>query len=157
MNKTIYFDMDGTIANLYDVKDWLPKLEQEDPTPYSEAKPLVDMKKLNTLCKQLIEKGYQIGIISWLAKNSTKGYTQQVRQAKRDWIKQYFPNVQEVHIIKYGTNKRRIGKTGDILFDDELRNNIQWESNKQDRESILCRKFHEQIIFGKLRELLQTA
>ena len=35
---TIYFDMDGTIANLYAVENWLPKLRNKDESPYAEAK-----------------------------------------------------------------------------------------------------------------------
>lgn len=33
MIKKIYFDMDGTIANLYAVEGWLPMLRAYDPTP----------------------------------------------------------------------------------------------------------------------------
>jgi hydroxymethylpyrimidine pyrophosphatase-like HAD family hydrolase len=34
MTKAIYFDMDGTIANLYGVENWLPKLQAKDETPH---------------------------------------------------------------------------------------------------------------------------
>ena len=44
--KTIWFDMDGTIANLYGVDNWLDKLIAEDATPYAEAKPLLNMSQL---------------------------------------------------------------------------------------------------------------
>ena len=37
---TIYFDMDGTLANFYGVENWLDYLENEDTTPYEIAKPL---------------------------------------------------------------------------------------------------------------------
>ena len=30
---TIYFDMDGTLANFYGVENWLDYLENEDTTP----------------------------------------------------------------------------------------------------------------------------
>ena len=33
MNITINFDMDGTLANLYGVENWLEMLEAEDTTP----------------------------------------------------------------------------------------------------------------------------
>ena len=42
LNITINFDMDGTIADLYGVKNWLPYLEAEDTTPYAIAKPPVE-------------------------------------------------------------------------------------------------------------------
>ena len=39
LNITINFDMDGTIADLYGVKNWLSYLEAEDTTPYAIANP----------------------------------------------------------------------------------------------------------------------
>ena len=33
MNKTLVFDMDGTIADLYGVEGWLEMLRAEDETP----------------------------------------------------------------------------------------------------------------------------
>ena len=35
--KMICFDMDGTIADLYAVENWLPMLRAFDPTPYEVA------------------------------------------------------------------------------------------------------------------------
>ena len=43
---TIYFDMDGTIADLYNVENWLPKLRAEDASPYIEAEIMVDASEL---------------------------------------------------------------------------------------------------------------
>lgn len=31
---TIYFDLDGTLADLYAVKEWLEKISSGDPTPF---------------------------------------------------------------------------------------------------------------------------
>ena len=39
----IWFDMDGTIANLYGVDGWLSALNAFDPSPYEIAKPLVNL------------------------------------------------------------------------------------------------------------------
>lgn len=128
MMRTIYFDMDGTIANLYEVKNWLPKLINSDPTPYEEAKPMIDMNDLSNLLKDLQSKGVKIGIVSWLAKNSTKEYDKAVRTAKRKWLKENIDiTFDEIHIVKYGTRKDYIvrDKMG-ILFDDELNNRNNW-------------------------------
>ena len=35
--KQIWFDMDGTLADLYGVENWLEKLRASDPSPYAEA------------------------------------------------------------------------------------------------------------------------
>ena len=46
---TVYFDMDGTIADLYGAKDWLPRLRAYDAKIYAEARPLCNM---NTLARK---------------------------------------------------------------------------------------------------------
>ena len=60
---TIYFDMDGTIADLYNVDNWLGKLEKEDFSPYEVAKPLIDVEKFSDILIKLKDKGYKIGIM----------------------------------------------------------------------------------------------
>ena len=45
MKKMICFDMDGTIADLYNVPNWLPKLRAEDASPYEDAAPIYDMNR----------------------------------------------------------------------------------------------------------------
>lgn len=126
---TIYFDLDGTLANLYAVEDWLPKLRAENPSPYEEATPMCDFHKLARLLNQLQRKGYKIGIASWLSKESSAEYDEAVRRAKRRWLAHHLPSVDwdEIHMVKYGTPKQKIcsDKTG-ILFDDEQDNRTHW-------------------------------
>ena len=38
----IWFDMDGTIANLYAVENWLADLRAERTRPYDMAQPMVN-------------------------------------------------------------------------------------------------------------------
>lgn len=126
---TIYFDMDGTIANLYGVVDWLPKLRAEDASPYAEAMPLIDMENLQLLLAILQNRGYKIGIISWLAKNSSKAYDKSVRKAKIEWLRAMLPEIQfdEMHIVKYGTRKDYVAKDKNgIIFDDDERVRKNW-------------------------------
>ena len=126
----IYFDMDGTIADLYGVDDWLPKLRSEDATPYIDAEPLVDCEELESLLIDLQNLGIKIGIISWLAKNSSKSYDKKVRIAKQDWLTDKFPKIQfdEMHIVKYGTRKDYIAKDkGGFLFDDDEKVRENWK------------------------------
>ena len=154
--RTIYFDMDGTIANLYSVENWLPKLRASDPSPYEQAEPLVDMVELAEACKDLQAAGYKIGVISWLSKESSAEYNRAVRNAKRGWLKKHFNiDLDELHIVKYGYSKRQVaGKPGDLLIDDEERNVIEWEGKrKKDRQAINCKGRNDEII-ERLRELL---
>lgn len=128
MCKAVYFDMDGTIADLYGVEDWESKLVSHDVTPYQEAAPLIDMDELNTVCEKLQSIGIVIGVISWLAIGSTKIYDQKTRQAKRDWIKRNLPCVEEIHLIKYGSPKHHACKIKDdaIIVDDSAVVRSKW-------------------------------
>ena len=82
MEKEIWFDMDGTIADLYGVENWLEYLTNEDVRPYVEAKPLVDMEALNLILDILKRYGWKVVVTTWLAKNASEIYNQEVRKAK---------------------------------------------------------------------------
>ena len=124
---TIYFDMDGTIADLYGVPDWLDMLLNEESLPYSIAEPLVDVVILRKYIYLLKKKGYDFGIISWTSRGGSKEYNKEVRKAKMEWLKKYFPDCfDEIHIIKYGTPKHWVAKDKGILFDDETQNIEKW-------------------------------
>lgn len=119
--QAIYFDMDGTLADLYNVQDWERKLNSGDESPYIEALPLCDMQELNDICEQFAKAGIIIGVISWLAKNSDRYYDARVRQAKKDWLANNFPCASEVHIVRYGTTKLACANIKDaMLVDDNI-------------------------------------
>ena len=125
--KALYFDMDGTIADLYSVNNWLPMLRAENTYPYAHALPIGDLSNIINLCKQLKEHGYIIGVVSWGAKNATPAYNKRVRAAKVRWIKKYFNIVDEMHVVKYGTPKYQVVNIkNSVLFDDEQKNCDDW-------------------------------
>jgi hypothetical protein len=103
--KMICFDMDGTIANLYGVNGWLEMIENENPKPYEIAEPMWDMVELATTLKMLQVKGYEIRVITWLAKDSTEEYKTLTRQAKLEWLEKYGFPYNKFHGIAYGTTK----------------------------------------------------
>ncbi len=116
--KMVCFDMDGTIADLYKVPNWLEELRAEDSSPYKKAEPMWDMEELATVLHQLQVIGIQISIITWLAKESSKQYDRDVYTAKKEWLKkQGFP-YDEFHGIKYGTTKANCVRKK--LAEDEL-------------------------------------
>lgn len=137
---TIFFDMDGTIANLYGVENWLDYLIAKDETPYREAKPLIRMATLARLLNSIQKNGHKIGIVSWLAKNSTEEYDIKVKNAKLEWLNTHLKSVQfdEIHIVKYGTPKSTFSNnTNDILFDDEEPNRNEWKGKAFDVDNII--------------------
>ena len=127
--KIIYFDIDGTFYNLYGYENWLECILSEKVECYTQSSLLVDYQLFITVLSELKEKGYKLGIITWLSKNATKQYQNKVRKAKYRYINKYFPNVfDEIHIIQYGKNKAEYCKGKNcILFDDEENNRKQWK------------------------------
>lgn len=135
--KSIYLDMDGTIANLYGVANWLDYLINFDSTPYEIAKPLINMSALARKLNALQKRGYTIGIISWLSKTTNAEYDKAVTTAKLNWLKKHLKSVHFdiIHIVAYGTPKHTLGKG--ILFDDEEKNRTAWGKNAYDVTDIL--------------------
>ena len=127
--QTIFFDMDGTIASLYEVEGWLDDLIAERTRPYDEAPVMHNMSLLARLLHKAQRNGYRIGIISWLSKSGTAPYNAKVTESKQKWLKKHLPSVQfdEIHIVKYGTPKATVSAYSGILFDDEEPNRIAWD------------------------------
>lgn len=120
-NKTLVFDMDGTIANLYGVENWLEDLRSFNPRPYKVAEPLCDMTSLVILLNLLKEVGWRIAVTSWLSKETTKEYDEEVRKAKREWLENLSFPFDEIHLVKYGTTKANCTRKNggyQILVDD---------------------------------------
>lgn len=132
MEKAIYFDMDGTIADLYNVIYWLEGLREYKVYPYLEARPMWDMLELNHLLGQLKAQGYRIGVITWLSKESTIQYDREVRWAKKLWLETYgMLNVlDEIQMVKYGTPKHEVADLRHgILIDDNAAVRADWEND----------------------------
>lgn len=140
--KILVFDMDGTIADFYGVNGWLEYLNENNPTPYIIAEPLYDMVVLTSVLNILKTKGWKIVVTSWLSKDSTKEFDREVRQAKREWLKEYNFPFDEIHLVKYGTTKanctRKLGGY-QILVDDneQVRNGWNLGATINANENIL--------------------
>lgn len=129
MNRSINWDMDGTIASLYDVPDWLSKLRAEDPSPYLDAEPMWDMKKLNEILEKLREAGWEINVITWLSMNSSEEYKDAVREAKKAWLQKWGFVYDHFHGVQYGATKAdsvRERTDYGILIDDNAKVRDGW-------------------------------
>ena len=123
----IWFDMDGTIADLYGVIDWLPALIAEETAPYENARGLGNLALIARYLNKVQRKGHKVGIISWTAKNGTEEYNARVAEAKKAWLGRHLRSVawDEIKVVAYGTDKK-VATKGDILFDDEEGNRKNW-------------------------------
>lgn len=129
MKKVLVFDMDGTIADLYGVEGWLEDLRASNPRPYIEAPAIYSDFVLNTLVEMLKFHGWRIVITTWLSKDSTKEYDDQVRQAKKEWLAQHGFPYDEIHLVKYGTTKAKCTRRHggyQILIDDNKKVREGW-------------------------------
>ena len=135
MATKIWFDMDGTIADLYAVDGWLEDIRAR---PYELAEVLLNMNQLARKLNKLQRMGYKLGIISWTAKNGTESYNAEVTIAKLNWLDKHLHSVSwdNIKIVPYGTDKL-MATGGGILFDDEEGNRTNWGDNAYDPKDIM--------------------
>lgn len=129
MRKMIVFDMDGTIADLYGVENWLTDLRTEKTRPYEIAEPMYEMTELTETLKKLQKNGWKIAITTWLAKDGSKEYNLRTAYAKKEWLKKHNFPYDEIHCVKYGTTKANCTrKKADfqILIDDNKKVRDGW-------------------------------
>ena len=124
----IWFDMDGTIADLYGVEGWLEMLINKDATPYAIAKPLINLSLLARLMNKAQKNGYEICVVSALAKDSSKEYDEAIIEAKLGWLGSHLKSVHfnEIRFVPYTFVKNDVNEGNDLLFDDEERHLTAW-------------------------------
>ena len=129
--------MDGTLANLYGVENWLESLMNKDTTPYAIAKPLLNLSALARVLNRLQREGYKLNIISWLAKVNDVEYNKAIAVVKVTWLAKHLPSVKwdKITIVPYGTPKSTCGNG--YLFDDEEPNRNEWGDGAYDVDNIV--------------------
>lgn len=134
--RTAYFDMDGTIADLYGVTDCFKRLDNNDASVYLEAKPIPEYVKLMYEARDM---GYRIGVITagsrfppntpQLVKDKMNRDTE---NAKKQWLEQQglASLVNVFHFVPYGISKYDVAddRTG-ILIDDNDAMLNEWYSD----------------------------
>lgn len=133
-NKWIWFDMDGTIADLYGVDGWLEDLIAHDTRPYAEAKDLYNVFDLLEVMIELKMKGYKLGVISWGSKENNREYDKAVEIVKKAWLYDRLMDtiLDEIIVTPYGVRKADTCKKFGygILVDDEEQNRNAWDLGK---------------------------
>lgn len=143
----IWFDMDGTLADLFGVPNWEARLRAFDPSPYAEAGVMHNMSILARQLNRLKAMGVELGIISWLSKFPTPAYDEAVTENKLDWLDVHLHSVEwdAIYIVAYGVPKESFMVTeDDILFDDDPTNREHWRGHA----------YEPNEIFTILKELL---
>lgn len=115
MKTNVYLDMDGTIADLYSIENWLPRLRNEDSKIFLECKPMITEEKLFQIFP---ENEYLIKILTMTPKDCTNEYHENVKEQKAKWLQKYFPKLSNQIYMHYGFNKNLKNSAGAILVDD---------------------------------------
>lgn len=131
--KSINFDFDGTIYPLYtEVEDWLPRLERECPTVFTENKAMADLKAIRELLLQLKEYGVEVNAVTWLPMNATDEYEKDATRQKLEWAENQLglDVFNNFYAVPYGTPKHKVPKRkrGMLLFDDNEEVRKEWET-----------------------------
>ena len=111
----VYLDMDGTIADLYNEKNWLEDLMASNTRPFENAKPMTTEKVLFEIFPK---DKYNITILSMTPKNATHEYCKRVEEVKSEWLNKYFPSLTKRIYLPYGNNKNLKNSANAILVDD---------------------------------------
>ena len=111
----VYLDMDGTIADLYGIENWLHRLRSEDETIFLECKPLITEEELY---RRFPSDKYEFRIISMTPKDATKEYKNCVIAQKDFWMNIHFPSIKKRIYRAYGHNKNLRNSANAILIDD---------------------------------------
>lgn len=137
MNKYLWFDLDGTIYNLYAISDWEKRLRAEDETVYNEEGcKKGDWRRLQDAVTMARENGYKIGIITWLTMRPSRTYEFEMRSSieKHKWIRKNYSDLLSDGLfiaVPYGMKKHLIAKAVDdegihILVDDNKAIRKEW-------------------------------
>ena len=129
MNKIVYFDMDGTISDLYGVTNVFKRLDSLDANVYYEAKPI---DKYINMLKEFHNMGYKVVILSCLGMISDKQFDEDTICNKNKWLDEYVGKqyIDERIYIPNTKHKEQYIKEYGILVDDDTRVLCNWNYDR---------------------------
>lgn len=143
MAKTVWFDMDGTLYDLYNIPNWLEELQNKNENVFYIGSPMYNCYCINRAIEALTEHGWQVGIITWAPKDVAENdpFFAKVKHAKLMWALRHYPDlVRNFYCLPYGQSKaicacnhwsERNGSIEDvqILVDDNMLVREDWLDN----------------------------
>lgn len=113
--QVVYFDMDGTLYDLYGQEGWLRKLRKEQSNAFLGNHRLITEKALE---EYYPKNQYEWRICSMTPKNASKEYCKQVTKEKNQWLDKYFPSIKIRKFMAFGYSKNFRNCENYILVDD---------------------------------------
>lgn len=155
---TVYFDLDGTLFNLYGKKDWLSRLHSEDETVFQSENDKDFFFENNAnffrIIKELMNKGVVFEVITWLPMGASKEYELKCTKIKKLWVTQKLPFIKKTTCLSYGIPKQTVtnaDKTDKILIDDSKEVCEKWNTEKSHKSYNVNKDF---TALKALREIL---
>lgn len=128
----VFFDMDGTVADLYGRDGWLLELRSK-VSPFKELAPLVDMEALDSYMKALKPRNFHFEIITWTPMEATHKFHTECANDKDLWATKYMNQIEDVTCLPYGTPKQDAENVNqsevNILIDDNPEVIESWEAD----------------------------
>lgn len=128
MKTTIWLDMDGTVADLYNRNNWLQELQTEQEIFY-KLKPLFDMYDFIQIQREMREK-VEFNIVTWTPMEATYKYHENCKSQKLEWVRTHMAYITQFFALPYGTPKQVVinDRAGiHILIDDNPEVIETWE------------------------------
>lgn len=137
----VFFDLDGTLFDLYGKTNWLEMLRTENPLAFDWSDmvnggfmPSFDYDDFIGICRDLmVDFGVEFNVITWLPMYATKEFEEECTKVKTKWVKTYMPFVKNISCQSYGVPKQLgvVSRSKEmILIDDNLEVCKTWETDK---------------------------
>lgn len=133
---SVYFDLDGTLFDLYGKRNWLEMLENEKAGAFTTGRLMqnIDKERLLTVVAELANYGVKFNVITWLPMQASREYEEICKAEKIAWVRQNLPFIDEIVCQSYGVPKqngitKRTARM--ILIDDNKEVCETWETAKQ--------------------------
>lgn len=141
----VYFDLDGTLFDLYGKTDWLETLENERTGAFEgNFLPEINLEELLAVINSLIFKGVEFNVITWLPMQASEEYQKVCTAEKIAWVRENLPFVNDIICQPYGVPKQNAitkrAKTM-ILIDDNKEVCRIWETAKMRQSFNVDKKY----------------
>lgn len=139
---TIWFDMDGTIYNFYDIPNWLEMLEKGRYGVYNVlGYRRRHLTRIMEVVAALVKQGWRVGVLTWASKNLAADDVRidEISDVKYAWLSENAQALKDngyFFCFEYGKNKAEyLAEQGlasedgfNFLVDDNALVRADWEA-----------------------------